>query len=71
MKNFKIILITVILTISIIVALQNKESVTAKFLFASLDMPLMLLIIVTFAAGFVAGTIISSLLRKKTKPQKE
>lgn len=70
MKNFKIVLITVILTISIIVALQNKDPVTAKFLFASLEMPLMLLIIVIFAAGFAAGTIISSLLRKKPKPQK-
>ena len=72
MKNFKIILITVILTISIIVALQNKELVETKFLFASVEMPLMLLITITFAVGFIAGLITWSLLRKKsTKPKKE
>ncbi|MBN1972061.1 MAG: LapA family protein [Sedimentisphaerales bacterium] len=72
MKKFKIILIIVIFALAVIVALQNRDEVTTKFLFASVTMPNMLLIIVTFAAGFFGGLIAGSLLRKKTpKPKKE
>ena len=67
MKNLKIILITVIITIAIVVAMQNKEPVVTKFLFTSFTMPRMLLIIVIFVVGFLAGMITSSLLRKKPK----
>ena len=72
MKNLKIVLITVILTIAIVVALQNTEPVETKFLFASFEMPRMLLIIVIFTIGICGGLIASSLLRKKsTKPKKD
>ncbi len=70
MKKFKIILIVVILLIAVIVALQNKEEVETKFLFMSVTMPRMLLILVTFALGFLGGLITASLiLRKSDKPK--
>lgn len=71
MKKFKIIMIVVILLIAVIVAFQNKQPVETKFLFASVTMPRMLLILVTFALGFLGGMIAASLiLRKSDKPKK-
>ena len=66
MKKFKIILIIIIFALAVIIALQNREEVTTKFLFASIPLPHMLLILVTFAAGFFVGLIVASLLRRKT-----
>jgi uncharacterized integral membrane protein len=71
MKKFKIILIIVIFALAIIVALQNRVEVTTKFLFFSITMPNMLLILLTFAVGFFAGMIVVSLLRKKTAKLKK
>jgi len=71
MKKFKMVLIIVIFTLAVIVALQHREEITTKFLFTSITLPHMLLIIVIFAVGFFGGLITSSLLRRKTpKPAK-
>ena len=72
MKKFKIILIVIILLIAVIVALQNKQPVKTEFLFLSVTMPRMLLILVTFALGFLGGLITASLiLRKSDKPKQK
>jgi len=71
MKKFKVILIVVILSIAVIVALQNKEEVETKFLFMSVTMPRMLLILVTFALGFLGGLITASLILRKSDKTKQ
>ena len=66
MKNFKIILIIVVLTLAVVVALQNKEQVETKFLFTSITMPRVLLLLSTLTLGFFIGLITASLLRRKS-----
>lgn len=72
MKKFKVILIFVIIAIAVIVALQNVEQSDIKILWMTRTMPRMLLILVTFALGFLGGLITASLiLRKSTKEKKK
>lgn len=66
MKKFKIILIIVVLSLVVIVALQNKQEVETKFLFTTIAMPRVLLLLSTLALGFFIGLITASLLRKKS-----
>jgi len=66
MKNIKIILITVVVSLAVVVALQNKQQVETKFLFTSITMPRVLLLLSTLALGFVIGLITAGLLRRKS-----
>jgi uncharacterized membrane protein YciS (DUF1049 family) len=66
MKKFKIILITVIITIAIVIAFLNKQEVKTNLIFTTIELPHMLLTTITFAVGFFAGLIVASLLRRKT-----
>jgi uncharacterized integral membrane protein len=65
MKNIKIILITVVLSLAVVVALQNTQQVETKFLFTSITMPRVLLLLATLAIGFFIGIITAGLLRRK------
>jgi len=66
MKNIKIILVTVVVSLSVVVALQNKEQVETKFLFTTITMPRVLLLLATMTLGFIIGLITSGLLRRKS-----
>jgi uncharacterized integral membrane protein len=66
MKNFKVILIIAVLSLSVIVALQNKQEVETKFLFTTVTMPRVLLLLSTLTLGFFVGLITASLLRRKS-----
>ena len=66
MKNIKIVLISVVLSLAVVVALQNKQEVETKFLFTTITMPRVLLILATLTLGFFIGVITASLLRKKS-----
>jgi uncharacterized integral membrane protein len=70
MKNIKIILITVVVSLAVVVALQNRQQVETKFLFTSITMPRMLLILSTLAIGFIIGLITAGLLRRKSDKSK-
>jgi len=75
MKNFKIILIILVLSLSVIVALQNKQEVEValqnkqevetKFLFTTITMPRVLLLLSTLTLGFLIGLITAGILRRK------
>ena len=65
MKNIKIILITVVLSLAVVVALQNKQEVETKFLFTTITMPRVLLLLSTLTLGFFIGLITASILRRK------
>ena len=71
MKNIKIILITVVVSLAVVVALQNRQQVETKFLFTSITMPRMLLILSTLAIGFIIGLITAGLLRRKSDKSKK
>ena len=65
MKNIKIILITVAVSLSVVVALQNTQQVETKFLFTTITMPRVLLLLATLTLGFIIGFITAGLLRRK------
>jgi len=70
LKKVKIITIAAILLLTLIVFLQNTQSVETKFLFLTVTMPRVLLLLVTFVLGFVGGLITASyVLRKPAKSQ--
>lgn len=71
MKKFKVILITIIVTLAIVIAFLNGEKVKINLIFTSLNPPQMLSILITFAAGFLSGLITSSLLRRKSVKEKK
>jgi len=66
MKNVKIILISVVLSLAVVVALQNRQDVETKFLFTAITMPQMLLLLSTLTLGFFIGLITSGLIRRKS-----
>ena len=69
MKKVKIIAITTILLLALIVFLQNTQAVETKFLFMTITMPRVLLLMLTFIMGFIGGLITASyILRKPGKP---
>jgi uncharacterized integral membrane protein len=70
MKKVKLIVIIVISILAFIIFLQNTESVETKILFMKVAMPRAILLILTFLAGFVAGTITTSLVLRKSGKKK-
>ena len=70
MKRVKIIAITAILVLALIVFLQNTRAVETKFLFMTISMPRVLLLMLTFIMGFIGGLITASyILTKPGKPE--
>jgi len=70
MKKAKLIVIIVISILAFITFLQNTESVETRILFMKVAMPRAILLISTFLVGFVAGTITTSLLLRKSGKKK-
>ena len=69
MKKAKIIIIVVVSLLALVVSLQNTEAVETKFLFTTVTMPRVLLLIVTFVSGFIVGLITASqIIGKRQKP---
>ncbi len=70
MKNVKIILIILILSLAVVVALQNKQEVETKILFTTITMPRVLLLLSTLTLGFFIGLITASIFRRKSGKSK-
>ncbi|MFZ2146722.1 MAG: LapA family protein [Sedimentisphaerales bacterium] len=70
MKKAKLIVIIVIFILAFIIFLQNTESVETRLLFTKVTMPRALLLISTFLIGFVAGTITTGMLFRKSGKKK-
>ena len=71
MKKVKIVLIIIILLIALVVSLQNTEAVETRFLLATVTMPRVLLLMLTFILGFVGGLITASIILIKPAKSKE
>lgn len=67
MKKVKIVALVCIVVMALVVFFQNTDSVETKFLFASITMPRVLLLILTFIGGAVTGLIAATYLRLKRK----
>jgi uncharacterized integral membrane protein len=72
MTKVKIVVILIVSLLSLIVFVQNRQAVETKLLFATITMPLVLLLILTFIMGFILGLFIAGyMLRKPRKPEKQ
>lgn len=57
MRNFKLILILILVIFLGIVIIQNTQPVQTKILFITIEMPLILLLLITAALGFALGLL--------------
>ncbi len=57
-RNLKLWVAVAIAILSVIVVLQNRETVTTKILFIDIDMPHAVLLFTTLVAGFVIGVLV-------------
>ena len=65
-SKFKLVMLVVVVVLAVILFLQNREIVETQILFARFQMSRALLLIVTFALGFLAGILAAGhFLRKK------
>lgn len=67
MKRIKVAALGFIAIAALIVFFQNTETVTTRFLFATVEMPRALLLILTFAAGVAVGLIVATYTRMRKK----
>ncbi len=59
MKNFKLILIFIIVVLLGVVIIQNTQAVQTKILLITIEMPLILLLLLTATLGFALGLLIA------------
>lgn len=59
MKNFKLILIFIIVVLLGVVIIQNTQPVQTKILLITIEMPLILLLLLTATLGFALGLLIA------------
>ncbi len=64
MKNAKLYATIALAILVLIVIVQNFGKVSVKLLFVTLEMPHILLLLLTVSIGFVIGVMYSSLRRK-------
>ena len=67
--RFKIIFLSVLFLLVAIIASQNTTATQLKFLFWSVQAPLIVMIVVIFILGLVIGLIFSSNYERKKKKQ--
>ncbi len=68
-KKIKLIAAGIVIVLMGIVIFQNFEQQTIKILFASIRMPIAILLMLTFAIGMIAGWVATLLLKKKPKSE--
>lgn len=67
MKSLKNIIAAVLILLTIIVVLQNTESVETSLLFATVSMPRALLLLITLLVGVVVGLVLGTRMPKLAK----
>ncbi|MDI6699320.1 MAG: LapA family protein [Candidatus Saccharicenans sp.] len=71
MRTARLIILIIVVILLAIIIIQNREPVKTHFLFATVEMPHILLLLITAAAGFVAGLMVALLSeRKKVRQEK-
>ncbi len=69
--KFKIVTVIILLILLVVFALQNADIVHIKLWFWSVDIPGVLLILVSVSAGIIIGMISLSIGSKKSKKGQE
>jgi uncharacterized integral membrane protein len=59
MRNFKLIAASCLAVLVAIIVVQNRDPVATHLLFATLSMPLAILLFITAAAGFALGVLLT------------
>jgi uncharacterized integral membrane protein len=67
MRNFKLVIASLLAILVAIVVVQNREQVATHILFATVMMPHAILLFITAAAGFALGVILTLSLNTKRK----
>jgi uncharacterized integral membrane protein len=67
MTKVKIVVILIVSLLSLIVFIQNRQVVDTKLLFATITMPLVLLLILTFVMGSILGLVIASYVLREPR----
>jgi uncharacterized integral membrane protein len=67
MRNLKLIAASILAVLVAIAVVQNREPVTTHVLFATVPMPLAILLFITAAAGFALGILLTLSLRTRRK----
>ena len=67
MTKVKIVVILIVSLLSLIVFIQNRQAVDTKLLFATITMPLVLLLILTFIMGSILGLFIAGFMLRKPR----
>ena len=70
MKKTKVIAILVIVCVLAVVIVQNHGPVQAHFLFITVEMPVILLLVLTAALGFILGILAAFLDSSRTQEKK-
>lgn len=70
MKKAKIIVLIVSLVLVLIVSLQNTQAVETRILFTTVTMPRVLLLLLTFIVGLIAGMILATGILRKSPAKK-
>jgi uncharacterized integral membrane protein len=65
--RLKLILLIILVVVLLLLIVQNLGSVTAKFLFVEVTMPLALFLFVMAAVGFIVGAITAVVYRTNGK----
>lgn len=69
MNNFKLILILILVIFLSIIIIQNTQPVQTKITFVTIEMPLILLLIITAVTGFALGILVALYRNIKNKSQ--
>ena len=67
MKKVKYIAAAIVIILMGVVIFQNFEEKTINILFASIRMPVAIMLILTFAIGMIAGWILTLFVKGKKK----
>lgn len=63
MGKVRLAVVLVVAALTLILVLQNMESVETRFLFATIEMPRAFLLVLTALGGFVIGVLTALRLR--------
>jgi uncharacterized integral membrane protein len=69
MKSFKLVLLMVLVVALAAVVLQNQASWQVQFLWLTGEVPGIILLFLTAAAGFIAGITVALLVKRGATPQ--
>lgn len=65
--GLKVLAVIILVVLLLVVIIQNLGTVSARFLFVTVTMPLALFLFIMTAVGFVVGAIVALVYRTSSK----